>query len=94
MEKGKLIKVIAVALVVAVATSMAPAINRTMVADAASKSVKIDTKHFPDKAFRKHVRKFDTNKSGWLSGTERAKVKKMDVTYEKIKSLKGIGYFT
>ena len=69
-----------------------------------TEGVKIDEAHFPDSNFREFVtQKFDTNpKDGTLSKDELAKVTDLncDKSYsgvtddEKIKSLKGIEYFT
>ena len=64
--------------------------------------VAIDEEHFPDLNFRKFVKqKFDTNGDDFLSQSERAAVKELDCHKnlyasdgEKIKSLKGIEYFT
>ena len=75
-------------------------------ADAASK-IKIDKKHFPGKAFREYVRKFDKNKDGYLSKKERKAVRRIELEsgkgpcsfaitlrYLPKINLKGIGYFT
>lgn len=64
--------------------------------------VAIDEEHFPDSNFRKFVKKYDRDKDGKLSQIELAKVTDLncDKSYsgvtddEKIKSLKGIEYFT
>lgn len=64
--------------------------------------VAIDEEHFPDSNFREFVKKYDRDKDGKLSQIELAKVTdlKCDKSYsgvtddEKIKSLKGIEYFT
>ena len=64
--------------------------------------VAIDEEHFPDSNFRKFVKKYDRVKDGKLSQIELAKVTDLncDKSYsgvtddEKIKSLKGIEYFT
>lgn len=69
-----------------------------------TEGVKIDEAHFPDSNFREFVtQKFDTNpKDGTLSKDELAKVTDLNCDKafygvtddEKIKSLKGIEYFT
>lgn len=64
--------------------------------------VAIDEEHFPDSNFRKFVKKYDCDKNDKLSQIELAKVTDLncDKSYsgvtddEKIKSLKGIEYFT
>ena len=64
--------------------------------------VAIDEEHFPDSNFRKFVKKYDRDMDGKLSQIELAKVTDLncDKSYsgvtddEKIKSLKGIEYFT
>lgn len=64
--------------------------------------VAIDEEHFPDSNFREFVKKYDSNKDGTLSKDELATVTDLncDKSYsgvtddEKIKSLKGIEYFT
>lgn len=64
--------------------------------------VAIDEEHFPDSNFRKFVKKYDRDKDDKLSQIELAKVTDLncDKSYsgvtddEKIKSLKGIEYFT
>jgi len=56
---------------------------------------KIDKKHFPDAKFRKYVKtNFDKNKDGALSKAEIKAVKKIDVHYDGIASLKGVELFT
>lgn len=78
----------------AVAMMVTPIASGVVTANAASSSIKIDAKHFPDKMFRKYVKKFDKDKNGSLSKAERAKVKKIVVSNKKIKNLKGVEYFT
>ena len=64
--------------------------------------VAIDEEHFPDSNFRNFVKKYDLDKDDKLSQSELAKVTDLncDKSYsgvtddEKIKSLKGIEYFT
>lgn len=64
--------------------------------------VAIDEEHFPDSNFRKFVKKYDRDNDGKLSQIELAKVTDLNCgkSYsgvtddEKIKSLKGIEYFT
>lgn len=78
----------------ALAMMVTPIASGVVTANAASSSIKIDAKHFPDKMFRKYVKKFDKDKNGSLSKAERAKVKKIVVSNKKIKNLKGVEYFT
>lgn len=64
--------------------------------------VAIDEEHFPDSNFREFVKKYDRDRNGTLSKDELAKVTDLNCgkSYsgvtddEKIKSLKGIEYFT
>lgn len=78
----------------AVAMMVTPIASGVVTANAASSSIKIDAKHFPDKMFRKYVKKFDKDKNGSLSKAERAKVKKIKVGDGGILNFKGIEYFT
>ena len=62
-------------------------------------SITIDNKNFPDANFRKYVRtyidqKVNGKRDGYLSKDERMSVKKIDINYKEIKSLKGIEFFT
>ena len=63
---------------------------------ASGKTVAIDRKSFPDKAFRAYVSKnFDENKDGKLSASEIKKVTGIEyIEGSNIKSLKGIEHFT
>ena len=50
---------------------------------------------FPDEIFRNYVRSnFDTNNDGWLSNSELANVKEINVSGLNIEDLTGIEYFT
>ena len=63
--------------------------------DANPTEVPIDAEHFPDNIFRDHVYYyFDTNEDYVLSGEEIQLVKTLDMSYQSIKSLKGIEYLT
>lgn len=85
-----------VAFGLAAALLVAPVCGGTVYAKSKTASaVKIDKKHFPDKAFRTYIKtEFDQNKDGELSRTEIAKVSEIYVEYTEIRSFKGIGYFT
>lgn len=73
--------------------------ERTVLADEET-SVSIDEEHFPDELFREYIAtSFDADKDGTLSDEEISSVEKIDVcgtseSANKIKSLKGIEYFT
>lgn len=54
----------------------------------------IDEATFPDKFFREYVKTYDTDGDGILSDGELAKVTSMFIGARRIKSLKGIEYFT
>jgi len=57
--------------------------------------IEISEENFPDETFRAHVSySFDTDKDGYLSDEEIAKVTEINVSGKGIKSLKGIEYFT
>ena len=57
--------------------------------------IKIDTKNFPDKNFRKYVLDtFDTDKDEWLSYAESKDVTSIDPDDDSITNLKGIEQFT
>ena len=64
------------------------------IAFAAAKSVTINKENFPNKNFREYVRKFDLNGNGKLAASEIAKVRKINVSGQKITTLKGVEYFT
>lgn len=56
--------------------------------------IEIDENHFPDVNFRQYIEKnFDRDCDGRLTAEEMEAVKKIDVTYKNIASLKGIEYF-
>ena len=68
---------------------MIPAMNV-----AARSSVRIDTKSFPDVAFRKYISdNFDRDHDGSLSSKELADVEVIYLSGPAVKNLKGIGYF-
>ncbi|MBQ7220395.1 MAG: hypothetical protein IJS28_05390 [Synergistaceae bacterium] len=54
----------------------------------------IDSKTFPDKAFREYVAKFDTDRDGMFSDEEIVVVDKIDVSGEHVSQLSGIEIFT
>lgn len=56
--------------------------------NAATKSVAISKKNFPDTNFRTFVKKFDKNKDGKLSSKEISKVKKLVINENKISNIK------
>jgi hypothetical protein len=56
--------------------------------------VTINDTNFPDSAFRYYVKKFDTDDSGTLSQEEINAVERIDVGFQGISDLTGIGYFT
>ena len=56
--------------------------------------VTINDTNFPDSAFRDYVKKFDTDDSGNLSQEEINAVTQIDVAFQWISDLTGIGYFT
>ena len=57
--------------------------------------IAIDTSHFPDKNFREYVsKKFDTNKDGLLSESEREDITEVKCSNKGISSLVGIEHFT
>ena len=56
--------------------------------------VEINATNFPDKNFRTYVATLDRDHDGKLSAWEIADVKSIDVRYESITDLTGIGYFT
>ena len=60
----------------------------------ASDEVVIEEDNFSDVMFRGIISEFDTDGSGGLSQEEIAKVKKINVNYEGITSLKGVEYFS
>ena len=62
-------------------------------AEAAS-GVKIDSTRFPDTNFRTVVKNYDTDKNGYLSDQEIFKVRNIYCQNKKIKSIKGVEYFT
>lgn len=94
MKKLAVIKKTMLTFGLAVTMLVVPVTSGIVIANAASSSIKIDAKHFPDKEFRKYVKKFDTNWNGKLSKAERAKVKEIIVSDCRILNLKGIEYFT
>lgn len=55
--------------------------------------VKISETNFHDEGLRNYVKKYDTDKNGYLSDGERKKIKKLKVTW-KAKSFTGIEYLT
>lgn len=61
---------------------------------AAGGDVKIRSNNFPDATFRAYVRKFDKNRDGRLSYSERMAVRRIDVMRMHIKSLIGIEHFS
>ena len=61
---------------------------------AALADVEVNETNFPDKAFRTHVRQFDTDHDGILSNAELKDVEEISVKNGGITSLKGIEYFT
>lgn len=94
MKKLAVIKRMMLKLGLAAAMLAVPIAGSVMTVEAASSSVKIDAKHFPDKTFRNYVKGFDKNKNGALSKAERSKVKTIVLSSMAIKDLKGIEYFT
>ena len=57
--------------------------------------IEISEENFPDETFRAHVSySFDTDKDGYLSDEEIAKVTEINVSGKGIRSLKGINHFT
>lgn len=60
---------------------------------AATGSVSINKKNFPDEGFRTYVKQFDKNKDGKFSSAERNKVTELYVGGSKIKSVEGIEHF-
>jgi len=57
--------------------------------------VTIDPANFPDSKFRAYISSnIDSNKNGFLSDTEIADVKRIDVSYKGISDLKGVEFFT
>ena len=61
---------------------------------AEEEGVRIDEEHFPDRAFRNAVRKYDLNCDGLLSDEEAESAVCIDVSMKGIKTLKGIEYLT
>ena len=61
---------------------------------AAPGDVEINATNFPDGKFRDYVATLDRDHDGKLSAWEIADVKSIDVRYESIADLTGIGYFT
>ena len=57
-------------------------------------SIKISRARFPDLIFMEYVKTFDTNTDDYLSDSEIAAVKTINVAGKGIKSLSGIQYFT
>lgn len=58
-------------------------------------AVEVDEEHFPDAAFRGYVLdKLDFNGDGKLSKNEIAQVKNMDIGWQEITSIEGVGFFT
>lgn len=89
---------------VAALTAAAVAVSAVMVtAFADRRGVEIGEKNFPDEIFRGYVTEnIDTDNDGWLNNSERLSVFKLNLSDQwvdynednKIKSLKGIEYFT
>lgn len=76
-------------LTLAVGISMIPALNVS-----ARSSVRIDTKTFPDAAFRKYISdNFDKDHDGSLASEELTGVEVIYLSGPAVKNLKGIGYF-
>ena len=75
---------------IALAGALVPA-NKPLAAD---QNLKIDSKAFPDEAFREVVAFYDKNGDGYLSPGEREDVTAIASNYRAITSLKGIEYFT
>lgn len=61
---------------------------------AEEEGVRIDEEHFPDKAFRNAIRKYDLNYDDVLSDEEAENALYIDVGMKGIKTLKGIEYLT
>lgn len=59
----------------------------------ARRPVAIDAAHFPDATFRSFVGRYDLNNDGSLDNNEISKVREMDVSGLRIRSLRGIGNF-
>ena len=58
-------------------------------------AVEVDEEHFPDAAFRGYVLdKLDFNGDGKLSKNEIAQVRNMDIGWQEITSIEGVGFFT
>lgn len=87
-------KVVALGLSATLAAAIVVTGNSSMEKVYASSGMPIDSRNFPDKAFREYVESFDTDDSDTLSAEEMGAVKEVDVTAREIKSLEGIEYFT
>ncbi len=62
--------------------SLMPTLVPTVTAMPEEKLLPIDEEHFTSEVFRKRIAKeYDLNKDGYLSETERAEVKKIDINY-------------
>ena len=60
----------------------------------AQADVEVNEKNFPDTYFREYISKFDSDKDGYLSNAEIARVRSINVPREDIFNLTGIRFFT
>ncbi len=60
----------------------------------AEKVADINETNFPDEKFREHVKTYDINDDNALSNIEIAQVKNMEIGWQEITSIEGVGFFT